>query len=376
MNPQQPASYARRILLCVTGLSPQVVTETLYALAVRETPAFIPTEIHLITTRQGADHARLNLLSREPGWFHRLCRDYNLDGIRFDSDYIHTLKDATGTVLDDIRGLADNEAAANQITEIVRSFTADHSAALHVSIAGGRKTMGFYLGYALSLFGRPQDRLSHVLVSPPFESHPLFYYPTPYESVIHTTDRIHLTLDARKAEVTLAEIPFVSLRHGLPEDLLKGISGYSTVVHAAQSHLGPPQLDINQDARTLTASGRSVALTPVELAFYSWFARRCANGKEAIPTPTEADFDADYAQEYLLEYRRITHLRNHEDRTTEALKRGMDKTFFETHKSRINSKLRKALAAAAEPYLIQPSGRRPRTRFGLALNSTAITFFV
>jgi CRISPR-associated protein (TIGR02584 family) len=28
---------------------------------------------------------------------------------------------------------------------------------------GERKTMGFYVGYALSLFGRAQDRLSHVI---------------------------------------------------------------------------------------------------------------------------------------------------------------------------------------------------------------------
>ena len=32
-NPLEPASYGRRVLLAVCGLSPQVVTETLYALA-------------------------------------------------------------------------------------------------------------------------------------------------------------------------------------------------------------------------------------------------------------------------------------------------------------------------------------------------------
>lgn len=37
--------------------------------------------------------------------------------------------------------------------------------------------MGFFVGYALSLFGRAQDRLSHVLVSDPFESLTDFYYP-------------------------------------------------------------------------------------------------------------------------------------------------------------------------------------------------------
>ena len=91
---------------------------------------------------------------------------------------------------------ADNDATADAITERLRAFTADPETALHVSIAGGRKTMGYYLGYALSLFGRPQDRLSHVLVSPPFESHPQFYYPSPGERVIHTLGPNPQPLDA------------------------------------------------------------------------------------------------------------------------------------------------------------------------------------
>ncbi len=49
--------YPRRILLAVTGLTPQVITETLYALAVQRQPAFIPTEIHLLTTHEGAEAA-------------------------------------------------------------------------------------------------------------------------------------------------------------------------------------------------------------------------------------------------------------------------------------------------------------------------------
>ncbi|MEF8766961.1 CRISPR-associated ring nuclease [Candidatus Accumulibacter contiguus] len=44
--------------------------------------------------------------------------------------------------------------------------------------------MGFFLGYALSLYGRPQDKLSHVLVSAPFESSLGFYYPTPSSHVL------------------------------------------------------------------------------------------------------------------------------------------------------------------------------------------------
>ena len=59
--PMKPQDYATRILVAVTGLSPQIVTETLYALAVAPAPSeprFVPTKIRLITTEQGAARAK------------------------------------------------------------------------------------------------------------------------------------------------------------------------------------------------------------------------------------------------------------------------------------------------------------------------------
>ncbi|NDP40793.1 MAG: TIGR02584 family CRISPR-associated protein [Rhodoferax sp.] len=155
-----PASYQRRVLLVVSGLSPQIVTETIYALALAGESRFVPTEVHIITTKEGAQKAELSLLSTDLGWFHKLCDDYQLPAIAFNRDHIHVMQDANGQDMSDIRSIEDNSAAADYITAQVRAFSSDDKCALHVSIAGGRKTMGFYLGYALSLYGRPQDRLS------------------------------------------------------------------------------------------------------------------------------------------------------------------------------------------------------------------------
>lgn len=74
-EPLQPHEYPHRILLCVTGLSPQIVTETLYALAVARATPFIPTEIHLLTTTDGARLARAALLHPDGGHFHALLND-------------------------------------------------------------------------------------------------------------------------------------------------------------------------------------------------------------------------------------------------------------------------------------------------------------
>src|SRR5260370_42691991 len=96
-----PASYPRRMLLAVTGLTPQIVTETLYALAV-ERRLWVPTEIRILTTRRGAEKARRALLSGESGWFHRLCADYRLPAIAFGVDDVHVIPGPQGLPLDDI----------------------------------------------------------------------------------------------------------------------------------------------------------------------------------------------------------------------------------------------------------------------------------
>lgn len=371
----KPHEYKRRILLAVTGLSPQVVTETLYALAVkpgdRRMP-FVPTEIHIITTGQGAAHARLNLLSDEPGWFHRLCRDYHLAAIRFDDSTLHKVTGAAGQSLDDIRTPEDNERVADCIAEIVRDLTADDAAAVHVSLAGGRKTMGYYLGYALSLYGRPQDRLSHVLVSAPFESHPEFYYPSREQRVIQTREAKPRPLDCRDAVVELAQIPFVRMRHGLDDRLRAGQTRFSASVAAAQRALGPAELVIDLAGRRIRAGGTVVRLPPADLAFMSWFARRRAEHAPALVCPAESVPEQGYASEYLSHYRAVIGAMGDDDRAVARYGDGMSKLDFLERKSKLLRTLKKALGPAAEAYSIHGLGRP--ARYELQIDATAIRF--
>ena len=72
----------RHILLCVTGLTPQIVTETLYALY--KNGRTLPEQIHVLTTDEGANRARLTLIS--DNWLSRFYRDYALTPITFDAE--------------------------------------------------------------------------------------------------------------------------------------------------------------------------------------------------------------------------------------------------------------------------------------------------
>jgi CRISPR-associated protein (TIGR02584 family) len=360
----------KSILLAVTGLTPQVVTETLYAMHQQGQP--LPEQIHILTTAEGHQRARLTLIN--DGWLARFYSDYQLPKPDFAERHIHILQQANGEVLHDIRTQADNRAMADGITEWIRTLTADPDTALHVSIAGGRKTMGFYAGYALSLYGRPQDRLSHVLVPADYESHPQFYYPTPYSHVIYGNDSSRKPLDTQNAEVMLADIAFVRLRHGLDTALLQGKSSFSESVAKAQQALGPACISINLRQRSIKAQDTSIKLTPADLAFYSWLLKRQL-ARQPFPTcPSDGAPEHDYAGQYLDEYRLISGELGGADRTIHALKHGMSKSFFEQRKSRINKILKQTLQHAASAYLISAVGNRPQTRYQIMLNADQIQY--
>lgn len=358
---RDPADFPRRVLLAVSGLSPQIVTETLYALAVRTERPWTPTEVRLLTTARGAEHARLNLLSGDR-WFERLRADYGLSEIRFDADCIAVIQGAAGAPLADIRSQADNDATADALTEAVRALSADPDCALHVSIAGGRKTMGYYLGYALSLFGRAQDRLSHVLVEEGFEGHPQFYYPSPTERVIHTLGPNPRPLDCQRAEVTLAEIPFVRLREGQPEALLAGRARFSDVVAALNRVLAPPRLTIDVTDGRVMAGDQAVPMPPADLAFLLWFARRARAGLPGLGRPKGVP-DPERARDYLAEYDRLHGLN---DRVIKRYRDGMSQDDFDERRTRVNQALEAALGARhATPYLIRGEGRPKAYRLDL-----------
>ena len=298
---KKPSEYSKRVLLAVSGLSPQVVTETLCALAMAEGDRFVPSEVHLLTTTEGAMRAKLLLLSNRPGWFYRLCEEYGLQGVQFPEQNIHLLCGRDGQPLEDIRSAEDNRCAADCITEHIRLLTSDADSALHVSLAGGRKTMGFYAGYALSLFGRQQDRLSHVLVPSEYEFSGDFFYPSIATRVIEGRDK--RPLDAAEAKLILADIPFVSMRQGLPVRLLEGESSYSEVVQAANAALAPAELIIDQPGCRLRAGGRVFTIRRSALAMLSVFARRAMEGKGPVAAPSKYVKDDAWTRRYLKELR-------------------------------------------------------------------------
>lgn len=361
-NKTHPADFERRILLMVAGHSPAIITETLYALTQTQQTAYIPAEIHVITTSSGKDVLLKKLLAE--GILLQFCREYGID-IVFDESSIHVITDSKGKALNDLQTEADNEAAADFITAKVRELTQDENTSLHVSIAGGRKTMTYYLGYAMSVFGRVQDRMSHVLVEDDYAI-PGFYYPTKQSHII-TNSRTGKSFDAKDVKVMLGELPFIRLRDGLTDDLLNDErKKYSEIIEIAQRQLAPISVRVvfGKEPK-LYCGGEEIKLPPAQLALYVWMLQRHKDKKPAVHF-TDKKTKAELAEEFKAVYAELSNMSGHYTNAEEIIK-SMDTDYFGAPRTNINKKLNATLGKPkAKAYLLLSSGGKNAMQYKLS----------
>ncbi|WP_051408913.1 CRISPR-associated ring nuclease Csm6 [Syntrophorhabdus aromaticivorans] len=263
----------KEILVFVAGATPQIITETIYALARRQPPVYADS-VYIITTSMGKTVIQETL--GEKGILRALEEEYGLPAIELTEDTFVLVKDPQGSELADIKDGAHNEALADLITSLIRELSKDPTARLHCSLAGGRKTMSFYMGTALQLFGRPWDKLYHVLVTPEFESNPGFFYKPKKDRVLtHTTPDGNVSrLNTKDAEICLADLPYIRLRDKLS---LQGRS-FAELVAEGQREIdmatGQPELKLNLLERILSVGGQIIEMVPIQLMFYTIFLRQ------------------------------------------------------------------------------------------------------
>lgn len=374
--------YDQRVLLCVIGKSPAVVTETLYALITRS-PAFVPTEIRVVTTRPGAELAGKTLLD-EPR-VRQLLEDRDIDPnvVRFDRACIHVPRGPHGAPLEDLRTEAENAAMADGILRLAADAATNDSCAIHASLAGGRKTMGFYLGQIMSLVGRSQDNPSHVLINPEFESAPDFYYPPRRPIDVeckywdpHTRQQTVRTVNTSAARIDLAFVPFIRVNSTLPKDWAKllrdNATAYTQAVEAAQIGVEEPLLVVDLPARTARV-GRTTAidikLSDAALGFYALAAARRKIADEPVATainPTRLPLNALLM---VREYAELDHVSEDGTDELEKLLRDRDKDrrrYYNARANEIKAALEQQVGfEAPEIYGLQKYRKQAFGLFGL-----------
>ena len=138
----------KTVLLATTGMSPAVLTETVWALA-REKPAVVPDEVYVVTTVSGAaklkeqlfgadavwETLRKNILGKKAGCDNRLVFD--------PADIVVARKKLGGKkiALDALADVADHTAFADTLCSKLWEFTSQPGTRVIASLAGGYKTM-------------------------------------------------------------------------------------------------------------------------------------------------------------------------------------------------------------------------------------------
>ncbi len=293
------------VLLAVTGMSPAVLTETIWALA-HETPPVIPDRVVVITTSAGSEPLRRLLFVPDPefgglppfetlrAWLekrgHKVARKLRCEEhvLSHWNEQRHRYEP-----LADIRDRSDNDAAADFIMEQVRIFAEADDTQIIASVAGGRKTLGALLYACMTLLGRDHDRLTHVLVNEPFETGLSGLFLFPAQPLQELALRAGGTVRARTARIQLADVPFVPLRNLFERDLVARRSTFTALVHdcrkeaAEQARLNLT-LVVHRSVPRIEVNGARVKLSPKQHLLVTLLSEAAAEGRPPFAKYSEA----------------------------------------------------------------------------------------
>lgn len=367
----------KNILLAVCGLSPQVITEALYALFQEGKQI---QAVHAITTRHGKERLLGGLFDQHCSRLTGLLADFGLapESLDFSPRNIHALKTKTGVEIEDIITPADNELLLATCLDLTFRFTRDDDTAIWFLVAGGRKTMTSCLTLAAQLYGRPQDRILHVLVSPEFENSRDFWYPPKAPATVKLIDGKGQPFfkETRYATVQLITIPFVSVREMLAGEMLARPRRPADLMQSLIRDT-PKTLIVNLAEGKIAYGKTELDMHPARLALYAFFAEQKKNCTKQdsctgchdcfIDTPTILDTAGIAAM-----YRRIPGSRLLEEMSDTGIG-SLSMGNFNSYKSKIRKDLLSAFGQAHTAELeIASLGARPDTRYGISLDRRQI----
>jgi len=259
----------REVLIFVAGATPQIITETIYALAMQNPPVYAD-ELCIITHSYGKKLIQQKLVNE--GILQQLCREYGIPQLTITDNTFLVIADQSGKELEDIRTVADNEQAGDQIAAFLRAKASEPSVRLHCSLSGGRKTMTHYMGIAFQLFARQWDRLYHVMVAPEFEKVEQFFYPPKQPQQLSVRNsKGEITINTADANVSLVPLPMIYLRDKVPSQAttIRQIvaEGQKEIDMAATQR----PVRINLAERTLYIGDTLIDLSPIQLMLYTTF---------------------------------------------------------------------------------------------------------
>ena len=364
----------KSVLIAVCGLAPQIITETVYALHQQQR---LPQKVYVLTTREGRDACLARLFDGGNGAWPHMLENLHLttEHISFTPENILEVRNNSGAGVDDIRTEEDNEAFVRLCMKLAWECSRDPHQTVYYSVAGGRKTMGAALSFAAQAYGRPQDRIFHVLVSPEFENNRDFYFPPtqPRDIILYDKNQQPYRKSTSYAQIDLVALPFFSFRNQLSQNILAEPYDPATLL-ADLVREEKPLLTVDLVQKKLIWKSRELDMRPTWLALYALIA------EQKKDSPCNDDCPACQAcwrsQSQLLDAQpQISHLyqtlepgRDPVEMSTSGII-SLTSENFNSYRSKINRKIATEFGAIDAPLLqISSHGIRPETCYGLRLN--------
>ena len=369
----------KTVMLAVTGLSPHVITETLYAL--HQSSRHVDA-IHVITTRDGKEKIFAELFGGKNGHYYRYLKEYGIDPATIDFGYrnIHVITDEYGIELPDIVSESNNEQLLKKCMYLTFYFTQDPETAVFFSIAGGRKTMSSCLTLAAQMYGRSQDRLYHVLVSPEFESNRNFFYPAKKSQAIELRNNQGQPFfkETRYAQVNLIHIPFVSVRDNLSGDMLREPKDPGTLALSLIKE-ETSRLIVNLISGKIVYKKVEMDMMPAHLTLYAFFVmqkKNCSKEVETCGNCIDCFLDIHTVYEKQKEinniYKKISGSRPLDEMSNTGII-NLSSDNFNAYKTKIKANLLGRFGPYALKELeIASVGLRPNTRYGILMDKARI----
>ncbi len=268
----------KQVLIVVLGTSPAILTETVWALAVNE--GIVPDEIEIWTTKTGKDVFEKAVLTKDAKtgktvWDSLKAdlekRNINITGkLALEDDSWKIFANTKKQHLEDLLTTEDNLATADKMLKELRGHD-EPSTQILLSIAGGRKTMGALALQCMSLVGREEDKVYHVLVNPPFDTGltPPFFFPEKKGKKWQTREtRDKTTVTDKEAQINLFSVPYIRVRPLYEEKLKEKVVSFSKLCERVQEKINrKPVLKMNKTTGEVWLDGEEIDLTGPE--FYT-----------------------------------------------------------------------------------------------------------
>jgi CRISPR-associated protein (TIGR02584 family) len=380
-KPLNKASKRETVLVTTIGTSPSVLSSTVWALAQQE--RLLPHRIKVLTTRLGRDKLVEQIFTPSSHFGGRsvwesLCECLEADGFDLTGRLEFAPSPAYLRVftavppgermpreLDDITSQSENEQVADAMLETLRGVMNDDTRVV-ASIAGGRKTVSALFYASVSLIGRTNDRIIHVIVNEPFDRadlQPPFYFPG--QKCARLSGRDGRTFRARDAKVSIIEVPFVPLANLFPRELGRTPGRFSALVSeyrevGQRQSLGALRVTIHRSRPEIVVNDMLVALAPREQLLAVFLAEHLLSGRSPFAGVKEL---ADSIEQWRPQF---TATRPHDDLSDWRDK--LDGTSLDEQDiRRALSSLGKRLRAAGPPMSLFAASLPQRGRFALAL---------